>query len=190
MKYKKTAAWKRSTYGEYGSDMNGPVKLIPGKGGVTMEWIKLLHRMDDNEVYNNNKNLKAPIQEWEKGIYADWNEKHPYEEIAGHMSVCIDYGWNSEEEYIDSEKSVLAQCLSTNNEQNALVERLRDAVSGLTEEQQVLYHKIVIEQEAINEIAEEYGLNPKAISERFRRIKAKLRVSLEKYFSESERGIS
>ena len=43
------------------------VELVPGKDGVTATDIKMLHSMDDAEVYNNIKNCK-PVSDgtlWE-----------------------------------------------------------------------------------------------------------------------------
>ena len=53
MKYYKTGNKNRQTYTYVGLDGRKET-LVPGENGITEEFILALHRMDDNEVYNNN----------------------------------------------------------------------------------------------------------------------------------------
>lgn len=61
MRTKKTATSKRETYKYYFS-AGERITLIPGIDGVTEEHIKLLHSLDDSEVYYNLKNSRIVIE--------------------------------------------------------------------------------------------------------------------------------
>ena len=78
MKFVKTATANRGTYTYTFIDIDGEcknVELVPGKDGVTAADIKMLHSMDDAEVYNNIKNCKPAVQDWEKPAIEDWKDK-------------------------------------------------------------------------------------------------------------------
>ena len=77
MKIRKTNTAKRGTYTYTftGADGNEERLILrPGEDGVTEAYIKMLHSLDDSEVYYNLKNIrpektaeeKAAIKEWEK----------------------------------------------------------------------------------------------------------------------------
>ena len=89
MKYYKTRNKHRQSYTYVGLDGRKET-LVPGENGITEEFILALHRMDDNEVYNNNKNRKAPVQEWEKPIIEDWKRWHPGEELPERTTLSLD----------------------------------------------------------------------------------------------------
>ena len=63
MKTKKTPTAKRGTYKLFDDDGNFITEYKPGENGVTEVDILNLHRMDDSEVYKNNKDRRLP-KEW------------------------------------------------------------------------------------------------------------------------------
>ena len=65
MKTKKTRWDKRGTY-TFNFNDGTNVTLRPGEDGVTEADIKVLHSLDDAEVYNNIKNSRPPLTEAEK----------------------------------------------------------------------------------------------------------------------------
>ena len=75
MKFHKTGSKNRKIYTYLGLD-GRKATLVPGENGITEEFILVLHRMDDNEVYTNNKNRKPPVQDWEKPVVEDWKRRH------------------------------------------------------------------------------------------------------------------
>lgn len=94
MKTRKTNSNDRATYkytscvrNEDGSYSEGTIEIKPGENGVTEADIKMLHSMDDSEVYYNNKNLrptrtveeKAEIKAWKEEYIQHFNLKHGYE---------------------------------------------------------------------------------------------------------------
>ena len=65
MKSHKTKQENRGTY-TYIFDDGTKITIKPGEKGVTEEFIKKLHSLDDSEVYYNHKNWHRPISEKEK----------------------------------------------------------------------------------------------------------------------------
>lgn len=72
MKYKKTPQSKRGTYKLFDDDGNFVTEYKPCKDGVTEIDILNLHKMDDHEVYINNKDRRLP--EWYKPAFDVWKE--------------------------------------------------------------------------------------------------------------------
>jgi len=79
MRLKKTNATNRTTYtysftemGENGEYITRTETLRPGENGVTEMDIKMLHSLDDSEVYNNLKNLRPKVTDDEKSEQAAW----------------------------------------------------------------------------------------------------------------------
>ena len=78
MRNHKTPLKERGIY-TYHFDDGKKVTIKPGVEGVTEEFIKKLHSLDDSEVYYNHKNWHRPISEKEKEEIKEWEEKHPGE---------------------------------------------------------------------------------------------------------------
>ena len=89
MKSHKTKQENRGTY-TYHFDDGRKVTIKPGEEGVTEEFIKKLHSLDDSEVYYNHKNWHRPISEKEKQDIKEWEEKHPGEKYQEVWNLSID----------------------------------------------------------------------------------------------------
>ena len=77
MKLHKTHSKKRDTYTFDFFDADGkpqPVTVIPGKDGVSEIDIKMLHSLDDSEVYYNIKNRRPKLEDWQLRQIAAWEE--------------------------------------------------------------------------------------------------------------------
>jgi len=82
MRLKKTKQTERTTYtytfsntDENGNHFISKQILCPGEDGVTEMDIKMLHSMDDHEVYINIKNLRPNMTDEEKAEQAAWVER-------------------------------------------------------------------------------------------------------------------
>ena len=85
MKFRKTNTAKRGTYTYTftGADGNEErVTLRPEEDGVTEADIKMLHSLDDSEVYYNLKNLKPEKTAEETAAIKDWKEEYIKKEVA------------------------------------------------------------------------------------------------------------
>lgn len=176
MKYYKTNSNQRATYTYVGAD-GRKVTLASGRDGVTEEDIRLLHQMDDNEVYNNNKQAKPPVQDWEKPAIAAWKENHPEEDLPVRSNVSLDQIMKPDDSEMDGDKNSLLLGISTpfENEVPADIERLREVVQMLTPEQQELYRRVILEEVPMVEIAKEQGVDSSAIRHRLMLIKKSIR---------------
>ena len=111
MKTVKTRSNKRGTY-TYTFDDGKKTDLAPGKVDLatgyvlTEEGIKRLHRLDDNEVYNNVKNSKPPIQDWEKPFIEEWKKAHPYDDLPSRSNVSLDAEGEDDEGIDDDADSI------------------------------------------------------------------------------------
>ncbi len=185
MKTRKTRIDRRDTY-TYIDAMGEKRTLRPGDidpdSGyvITEEDIKLLHRMDDNEAYNNIKNMQAPIQDWEKPILEAWKKEHPDEELPSRSHVSLDAeGEDDEGIGDDADKGYLGDAsLAVTEKEDPLLDRLHEVVEMLRPEQQELYKRIVINGERPSAIAKELGVDKSAITHRMNAI----RKNIEKYF--------
>ena len=182
MKTVKTRSDKRGTYTYI--DANGekytlkPGDIDPDTGYVlTEEDIQRLHRMDDREVENNLKNVKPPIQPWEKGLIEEWKKAHPYDDPPGRSNVSLDAASEDDEGVDDdSEKGYLGDAsLIIMEHEEPMVERLREVVEMLRPEQQELYRRIVVNGESPEDIAKELGVGRTAILNRMTRIKENIK---------------
>ena len=78
MKIFKTNAAKRESYTYTFTNVDGKeqsVTLRPGEDGVTEADIKMLHSLDDSEVYYNLKNLRPERTDEEKAAIKAWTEE-------------------------------------------------------------------------------------------------------------------
>lgn len=179
MKTIKTRSDKRGTY-TY-TDANGkkytlkPGDTDPDTGYVlTEEDIRQLHRMDDNEVYNNVKNTKRPVEDWEKPFIEEWKEAHPYDDLPSRSHVSLDAeGEDDEGIDDDADKGYLgdASLAVAEKEESPMVSRLHEVVEMLRPDQRELYRRIVVDGESAEDIAAELGVGRTAVVNRMTRIK-------------------
>lgn len=177
MKFHKTGSKERQAYTYVGAD-GRKVTLVPGENGITEEHILMLHRMDDNEVYNNNKNHKAPVQEWEKAGIEEWKRRHPDEELPERWNVTLDMLTDTDDPDCIGDKGAVLQEIAVKEEDvPADVERLREVVELLAEEQRELYRMVVLEGVSLEEAGRVMGLNSNSVKCRMRRIREFIKKS-------------
>lgn len=191
MRTRKTNSNDRATYkytscvrNEDGSYSEETIEIKPGENGVTEADIKMLHSMDDSEVYYNNKNLrptrtaeeKAEIEAWKKQYIQQFKAKHGYEpnkddvEYAAeehfprNYNLSLDFDAYGE---LELDKSHLAEALSTTDDYGFITndygfemsEEMEHAFSTLTDKQRQVICLMFIEGYTQSEIASMLGIS-------------------------------
>ncbi len=144
---------------------------------LTEEDIKSLHRMDDNEVYNNLKNTRTPVQDWEKPILEAWKKEHPDKNLPTRMHISIDISTeNDEGGEEDVDKGLIAKAsIAVAATENPMLDRLHEVVEMLEPNRRRLYQRVIVDEESLTLIAEEEGVSVSAIHNRVEKIKKFIR---------------
>ena len=167
MTIKKTPQNRRMTY-IYRTADGSTFTLYPGEGNVTVADIKLLHAMDDAEVYQNLKAAHRHISPDEKAAMTAWRRAHPGEPEPSSWQL-----WNvplssvsgGEDDTEDkSQLALRAWELSQKVEISPRTESVREYSATLPEYQRTLYRLFFIEGRRQAEIADELGKGRPAIS--------------------------
>lgn len=191
MRTRKTNSNDRATYkytscvrNEDGSYSEETIEIKPGENGVTQADIKMLHSMDDSEVYYNNKNLrptrtdeeKAEIKAWKEEYIRRFNLKHGYEpnkddvEYAAEEHFPRNYNLSldfDDEGELELDKSHLAEALSTTDDYGfsaddhgfEMSEEMENAFSTLTDKQRQVIRLMFIDGYIQSEIASILGIS-------------------------------
>lgn len=171
MKFQKTATNQRSIYVYSFIDEKGMRTLISieeGKDDVTAEHIKLLHALDDAEVYNNIKNSKPSIQEWEKPAIEEWKHKHPNDELPKRWNISINEMVGSDEN-VEREEFISAS--SIEDEESDVMRCLHELYETFSELQKEIYNKVFIEGMSYSAVAKERGKSEASVRKVANRIK-------------------
>ena len=164
-KIRKTSAKHRETYTYITTDGNKLI-LRPGENGVTEVHIKILHAMDDAEVYNNIKNGRPEPTEKEKQQIQEWKRQHPDEKLPQNWNLSLD-ATIKDEENGDTLGDIVAAPVIENNPN---VDRLRETVATMTERQQQVYQLHLLEGFSVKETAAILGISSPAVTEHKKRI--------------------
>ncbi|HCW53400.1 MAG TPA: hypothetical protein DG753_06625 [Clostridium sp.] len=181
MKFRKTPTEKRNTYIYYGE--SGKIEITPGKDGVTEIDIKQLYSYDDAEVYNNIKNSRAKSTDEEKKNIKEWEELHPGEKAPRNWNISIDAAIDGEGSAQDKSKVLESAYYSIHEEESLELEILHDIITTLSDEQQLLYKKIILEGYSNTEIAKAEGVSVTAVSKRMKRIYEHIKRGFQKKLS-------
>src|SRR5574344_873441 len=167
MRNHKTPQKDRGIY-TYHFDDGKKVTIKPGEEGVTEEFIKKLHSLDDSEVYYNHKNWHRPISEKEKLDIKEWEEKHPGEKYQEVWNLSIDSIFDEEG---NQDKCIyLADTRTIEEETSDEVDRLREVVSKMTEKQQRVCELHYIEGYSLSEIADIMGTSVPSVHKHKKKI--------------------
>ena len=182
MKIRKTRQDKRETYRYemYREDGKGDyirefIELKPGEDGVTEAWIKILHSLDDNEVYMNCKNGHPPLTEEEKAVKREWERKHEGETYGVGWNLSLDYIVTDDEEETDKSKVLKSASYTIDEDVPADVQRLRDVVETMTDKQKQMYQYHVIDGYSFTEIAKLMGTSVPNVTKHFEKVKEHIR---------------
>ncbi|MFU0558460.1 sigma-70 family RNA polymerase sigma factor [Gardnerella vaginalis] len=207
MRTRKTNSNDRATYkytscvrNEDGSYSEETIEIKPGENGVTEADIKMLHSMDDSEVYYNNKNLrptrtveeKAEIKAWKEEYIQHFNLKHGYEpnkddvdyaaeeHFPRNYNLSLDFDADGE---LEVDKSHLAEALSTTDDYGFITndygfemsEEMENAFSTLTDKQRQVIRLMFIEGYTQSEIASMLGISSAGVKKHLDKALEKLR---------------
>ncbi|WP_422118893.1 sigma-70 family RNA polymerase sigma factor [Gardnerella sp. DNF00186] len=207
MKTRKTNIKERNiyTYERLLSNNNGGyekevIVIKPGENGVTVADIKMLHSMDDSEVYYNNKNLrpgrtaeeKAEIKAWKEKYVKRFEERHGYkpnkddvdyaaeEHFPSNYNFSLDFDADGE---LEVDKSYIAEALSTTDDYGfsgddhgfEWSEEMEHAFSTLTDKQRQVIRLMFIEGYTQSEIASMLGISSAGVKKHLDKALEKLR---------------
>lgn len=174
--------------------------IKPGENGVTIADIKMLHSMDDREVYYNNKNLrptrtadeKAEIEAWKEEYIQRFNLKHGYkpnkddveyaaeEHFPRNYNLSLDFDADGE---LEVDKRHLAEALSTTDDHGfEWSEEMEHALSTLTDKQRQVICLMFVDDYLQSEIASMLGISSAGVKKHLDSAIANLKkVLLEKF---------
>lgn len=209
MRSRKTNQKDRITYKYEGSVLTkngGYIEKItiiePGIDGVTEAHIKLLHSMDDSEIYNNDKNAKpkrtskekAEIERAKQKIIREYIEQHGYEpgkdyveyeieqRFPKNYNLSLDFDNNGE---IDPDKRLIASIEDKSlSEEFEWSESMEYALSLLTEKQKLVIELHFIYRYNQSEIAKFLKISSAAVSKLLNRALSTIKIIYKKNFVE------
>lgn len=188
MRIHKTNQKDRSVYNykttvrtEKGEYVEKTMTLKPGENGVTELDIKMLHSMDDSEVYYNLKNVrpertkeeKAEIEVWKQKFISDFTKRHGYEpnkyivEDAVNDAFPRDYNLSlnfDADGDIDPDKRLIASISDKESDEKfEWPERMEEVLSVLTDKQRLVINLMFVEGYTQSEIADLMSISSAAV---------------------------
>ena len=166
---------------EKGLYVEKTITLKPGENGVTELDIKILHSMDDSEVYYNLKNVrpertkeeKAEIEVWKQKFVGDFKERYGYEpnkyiiEDAVNDAFPRDYNLSLDFDAdgdIDPDKRLIASISDKeSDEMFEWSERMEEVLSLLTDKQRLVINLMFVEGYKQSEIADLMSISSVAV---------------------------
>lgn len=156
MRTKKTPQSKRSIF-RYEFQSGDDVIIRPGENGVTDELIKILHSMDDSEVYNNNKNTYPPTTKKERQTLNEWKIAHPNDEYQAASNISIDFCMENEQ--LEEARAVLNEISTTDRELSTEIMRLKELVENLSPLEKSIYKSVVLKEKTYSDTADELNIS-------------------------------
>jgi len=188
MKIRKTRQDEREVYQysfqvrtEKGEYIEKTITLKPGENGVTELDIKMLHSMDDSEVYNNLKNArpkrtekeKAEIEKWKDKFISDFATRYGYkpnkyiikyavnDAFPRNYNLSLDFDADGD---IDPDKRLIA---SISDKESVEIfewsERMEEVLSLLTDKQRLVINLMFVEGYTQSEIADLMNISSAAV---------------------------
>ncbi|SUN62715.1 RNA polymerase sigma factor [Streptococcus dysgalactiae subsp. equisimilis] len=164
--------------GEY---VEKTVIIKPGEDGVTELDIKMLHSLDDSEVYYNLKNArsertkeeKAKIEKWKQKFVSDFKKRHGYEPnkyiIEDEVKDAFPRNYNLSLDFdadgtIEPDKMIIASIADKESDEKfEWSERMEEVLSLLTEKQRLVINLMYVEGYKQSEIADLMNISSAAV---------------------------
>ena len=161
------------------------------KDGITEADIKLLHSLDDSEVYNNCKNARPERTKEEKDIIKAWRENFIEEFKNNHVyepqKSDVDYYENEEfprnynlsldADLVNSDKSAIENMVVKNTEFE-WTDKMLTAFEILTDNEKLVIEKIYLENMKKIDIAAEMGISNAMVTKYHKKALEKLRTKI------------
>lgn len=159
------------------------------KDGITEADIKLLHSLDDSEVYNNCKNARPGRTKEEKDIIKLWRKKFIEEFKNNHgydpQKSDVDYYENEkfprnynlslDADLVNSDKSAIENMVVKNTEFE-WPDEILTALEILTNNEKLVIEKIYLENMKKIDIASEMGISNAMVTKYHKKALEKLRM--------------
>ena len=186
MKTKKTPTAKRGTYKLFDDDGHFITEYKPGKDGVTEVDILNLHRMDDHEVYINNKDRWLPkdcmpmYEQMKAEFIEKFKEEHGREPRKNEIPkphrqyISIDAQITpSGDDLGDSSRleAELAVYDDVDDESDAVI-RLKEIIAAMPEKWQQVYRLFYLEGHNKTQIGRMLGITDVRVGQLIKKIKA------------------
>ncbi len=186
MKYKKTPTAKRGTYKLFDDDGQFITEYKPGKDGVTEIDILNLHKMDDHEVYINNKDRWLPkecmpmYEQMKAEFIENFKEEHGREPRKNEIPkphrqyISIDAQITpSGDDLGDSSRleAELAVYDDVNDESDAVI-RLKEIIAEMPEKWQQIYRLHLLAGLSNAKVGKMLGISDVRVGQLVRKIKA------------------
>jgi len=181
MKFRKTRSDRRGTYTFYFDD-GSSVTVSPGEDGVTEADIKVLHSLDDAEVYNNIKNSRPPMSDTEKAEKKKWEAAHPGETYPANWNLSLDYmaGEDSDDDNPDKSRVLAKVCTYMEPEYETEAEMLNRILWFLTDIQREVYRLVKIAGHTQTEAAKIMGTSIPNVNKHLRKAMERIEEQKEK----------
>lgn len=169
MRFRKTPTRERHDYVYRFND--GSTSVITGNE-ETEVLIKSLHAFDDAEVYNNIKNSRPQVQNWQKSAIEKWKHQHPYNEPEKNWNISMDRLRQTENLDVSIYSKQLAEIIveQLDPQKEFLYEKLEE----LPKESQQLYRLYYIEGWSQQKIADKMSVSQNTVSKKIRKLEANL----------------
>lgn len=166
---------------EKGVYVEKTITLKPGENGVTELDIKMLHSMDDSEVYYNLKNArpertekeKAEIEKWKDKFINDFTARHGYEPnkyiikdavkdaFSRNYNLSLDFDADGD---IDPDKRLIASIADKESDEKfEWSECMEEVLSLLTDKQRLVINLMFVDGYKQSEIAELMNISSAAV---------------------------
>ena len=166
---------------EKGAYIEKTITLKPGENGVTELDIKMLHSMDDSEVYYNLKNIrperteeeKAEIEKWKDKFISDFAARYGYkpnkyiikyavkDAFPRNYNLSLDFDADGD---IDPDKRLIASIADKeSDEMFEWSERMEEVLSLLTDKQRLVINLMFVEGYTQSEIADLMNISSAAV---------------------------
>jgi len=180
MRFRKTKWSKRGTY-IYEAGTGEKFELKPGEHGITEADIKLLHSLDDAEVYNNIKNSRPPLTEAQKAEKKQWELEHPGETYPANWNLSLDYmaGEDGDDDKLDKSEVTAAASVSMVYEDETEEEMVERILDFLTPMQRYVYYLRHIKGYKGKEVAAMLKTSDANVSMRYKEALAKIEEKKE-----------